>query len=154
MMEAFRIRPLTEADIRAIVEKCGGEVAHPDADRRAERGGDFILEGAAIDLKLLDEDGLQKSERQSKLAKPFRDEGFTAPVVVLDPAELSEAGQRGYHRTIEGPIKNAVASARQQLKQTRAERPDTTLSVLWVINNGYTALNHEELTALVAHRAR
>lgn len=154
MMEAFRIRPLTEADICMVVEKCGGQVAHPDADRRVERGGDFILGGAAIELKLLDEDGLQKSERQSKLAKLFRDEGFTAPVVVLDRNALSEAGQRGYDRAIEGPIKGAVASARQQLKQTRVERPDTALSVLWVINNGYTALNHEELTALVAHRAR
>ncbi|WOJ89275.1 hypothetical protein RZS28_15960 [Methylocapsa polymorpha] len=60
--------------------------------------------------------------------------------------------ERAYDRIIEGPIKNAVASARQQLKQTRTERPETTLSVLWVLNNGYTALNHEELTALVAHR--
>lgn len=154
MMDAFRIRPLTEADISIIIEKCGGEVAHPDADRRTERGSDFILGGAAIELKLLDEDGLQKSERQSKLAKLFRDEGFTAPVIVLDRARLSEPSQRIYDRTTEGPIKNAVSSARQQLKQTRIERSDTRLSVLWVLNNGYTALNHEELTALVAHRAR
>lgn len=153
-METFRIRPLTEADIRAVIEECGGKVAHPDADRRAERGSDFILGGAAIELKLLDEDGLQKSERQSKLARLFRDEGFVAPVVVLDRGRLSEPGQRTYDRTIEGPIKNAIASARQQLKQTSAERPDTTLSVLWIINNGYTALNHEELAVLVAHRAR
>jgi hypothetical protein len=52
-------------------------IAHPDAHRRTERGGDFILEGAAIALKLLDEDGFQKSERQAKLAKLFRDEGFS-----------------------------------------------------------------------------
>ena len=124
-------------------------VAHPDAHRRTERGGDFILEGAAIELKLLDEDGFQKSERQVKLAKLFRDEGFKAPVVVLDRGTC-EAGKRAYDRAIEGPIKGAIASARQQLKQTRTERPETTLSVLWVLNNGYTALNHEELTALVA----
>ena len=129
-------------------------VAHPDAHRRIERGGDFIIEGAVIELKVLDEDGLQKSERQAKLANLFRDEGFTAPVVVLDRGNLSEAGKRAYDRAIEGPIKNAVASARQQLRQTRAERPETSVSILWVLNNGYTALNHEELTALVARRAR
>lgn len=28
------------------------------------------------------------------------------------------------------------------------------ISVLWIINNGYTAINHDELTALVAHRVR
>lgn len=153
-MDTFRIRPLTEDDVRAVVESCGGVVAHPDAHQRTERGGDFILEGAAIELKLLDEDGLQKSARQAKLAKVFRDEGYKAPVVVLDRGNLSESGKRAYDRAIEGPIKGAIASARQQLKQTRTERPETTLSVLWVLNNGYTALNHEELTALVAHRTR
>src|SRR3954452_6933473 len=153
-MDAFRIRPLTEEDVRTVVESCGGAVAHPDAHQRTERGGDFILEGAAIELKLLDEEGLQKSERQAKLAKLFHNEGFNAPVVVLDRENLSKAGQRAYDRIIEGPIKNAVASARQQLKQTRTERAETTLSILWVINNGYTALNHKELTALIAHRVR
>jgi hypothetical protein len=153
-VDTFRIQPLTENDIRTVVESCGGVVAHPDAHLRTQRGGDFIIEGAVIELKILDEDGLLKSERQVKLAKLFRDEGFTAPVVVLDRKNLSEEGKRAYDRIIEGPIKNAVASARQQLKQTRTERPETTLSVLWVLNNGYTALNHEELTALVAHRTR
>ncbi len=122
-MDTFRIRPLTEGDVRTVIESCGGVVAHPDAHRRTERGGDFILEGVAIELKLLDEDGFQKSERQAKLAKLFRDEGSKAPVVVLDRGNLSEAGKRAYDRAIEGPIKGAIASARQQLKQTRTERP-------------------------------
>ena len=154
MMNAFGIRPVTEADLRAVVEACGGEVAHPDADRRTKRGGDFIFEGAAIELKLLDEDGFQKAERQAKLAELFREEGFTAPVVVLDRETLSADGQRTYDRIIEGPIKTAVASARQQLRQTRKERLDATHSILWLINNGYTALNHDEITALAARRVR
>ena len=127
-MDTFRIQPLTENDIRTVVESCGGAVAHPDAHLRIQRGGDFIIEGAVIELKILDEDGLLKSERQVKLAKLFRDEGFTAPVVVLDRKNLSEEGKRAYDRIIEGPIKNAVASARQQLKQTRTERPETERS--------------------------
>lgn len=154
MMDAFRIRPLTEEDIRSVVENCGGTVAHPDADRRKDRGSDFILESAAIELKMLDEDGFEKAERQEKLARIFKERGTKAPVVVLDPERLSVEGLRQYDRAIEGPIKTAVSSARKQLKQTRSERPDTTLSVLWIVNNGYTALNHDELTALVAHRVR
>jgi hypothetical protein len=153
-MEAFGIRPLSERDVSSMLEKCGGTIAHPDADRRAERGGDFIYDGAVIELKILDEDGLEKSDRQIRLATLFRDQGFTAPVVVLDRERLPEEARRLYDRAIEGPIKTAVASARRQLKQTRLERPDTSISVLWVLNNGYTALNHQELTALVERRVR
>jgi hypothetical protein len=66
--------------------------------------------------------GSKNLKRQSKFARLFGDEGFVTAVVVPDRARLSEAGLRSYDRAIEGPIKNAVASARQQLKQTRAER--------------------------------
>lgn len=153
-MDQFHIRPLTETDITEIVAAGGGVRAHPDADRRAERGGDFIVDGAVIELKLLDEDGLEKTQRQERVASLFLAEGCDAPVVVLDRETLSESGKLAYDRAIEGPIRGAIASARKQLKQTRSERPDTRLSVLWVINNGYTALNHDDLVRLVAHRVR
>lgn len=154
MEDTFRIRRMSEDDIRSIVEKCGGSLAHPDANRRKARGADFIVGGAAIELKMLDDNGFEKTERQEKLARIFKESGTKAPVVVLDPERLSAEGRRQYDRAIEGPIKTAISSARKQLKQTRSEKSGTTLSVLWVVNNGYTALNHDELTAMVAHRVR
>ena len=153
-MDQFYIRPLTEADLTGMVESAGGTVAHPDADRRSRKGSDFILQGAVIELKILSEDGFAKTERQQRLAILFRDEGFRAPVVVLDRETLSAPGRRAYDRIIEGPIKTEIATARKQLKETRKERSDTILSVLWVVNNGYTALNHDDIVRIVGHRAR
>ena len=153
-MDQFYIRPLTEADLTGMVEAAGGIVAHLNADRRSRRSSDFILRGAVIELKILNEDGFAKTERQQRLASLFRDEGIRAAVVVLDRENLSSPGRRAYDRIIEGPIKTEIASARKQLKETRKERSDTTLSILWVVNNGYTALNHDDLVRLVGHRAR
>lgn len=151
-MKSLYVQTIQETDVQAMIESCGGRIAHPDADQREKRGADFILGDAAIELKCLDEDGLQKRTRQEKLASLFRSEGYTAPVVVLDREQLSEKGQRTYDRALEGPIKNAVASARKQLKQTRSERPELKRSVLWIINNGYTALNHQELLEHASRR--
>lgn len=153
-MTGYFIRPLTQDDVNSILENAGGSIAHPDANKRTEPGGDFILGEAAIELKLLEEDGFEKSQRQRKLAALFQAEGFQAPVVVLDRHALSAAGQRTYDRAIEGPIKAAVAKAREQLKQTRKERADTEMAILWIVNNGYTALSNDEVIRLVAHRAR
>ena len=153
-MNTFHIRPLTEQDLASMVAAAGGTVAHPDATRRQRKGADFVLQNAVIELKFLSEDGFLKTKRQHRLASLFREEGFEAPVVVLDRENLSVTGQRKYDRIIEGPIKTEVASARKQLKETRRERPDATLSVLWVVNNGYTQLNHEELLRLVVHRVK
>ena len=39
-MEHFRIAPVSEADARAMVEAAGGRVAHPDYERRSDKGAD------------------------------------------------------------------------------------------------------------------
>jgi hypothetical protein len=155
MLDAFRIRPLTELDLDKVIEAAGGIRAHPDADRRDAKGADYRLGGALIEFKALEDEGLAKPERQSKLAALFRKyDNEVPPVVVLDREALPEEGRRNYDRILEGPIKNAVGSARKQLKQSRIEYPDVTTSILLVLNNGYTALDHKALLQMVTHRAR
>ena len=150
----LQIRPLTEEDIIGVVNSCGGRLAHPDADTRSKKGADFVISDTVVELKMLDEDGLQKRERQKRVAKIFCEDGYDSPVVVLDKARLSFSAKRLYDRAISGPIKNAISSAGKQLKQTRIELPETTRSVLWILNNGYSALSDDDLAEIVEHRVR
>lgn len=150
---SFRVRRLTEAEIETVIIRIGGKRAHPDADRRSLRGADFVLGSSVIELKILEDEGLDKSERQQKLAKLFRERFPARPTVVLDRGLLDPQGQRAYDRIVEGPVKTAVSSARQQLQQSRSEH-NATSTVLWVINNGYSSLSHDSLMELVARRAR
>lgn len=150
---SFRIRRLSEAEIETVVIRAGGKRAHPDADRRSLRGADFVLGTSVIELKILEDEGLDKPERQQKLAKLFRKRYPARPTVVLDRGLLDAQGQRAYDRIVEGPVKTAVSSARQQLLQSRSEH-NVTSTVLWVINNGYSSLSHSTLMELVARRAR
>ena len=150
----LQIRPLSENDIIKVISSCGGTVAHPDADRRTKKGADFVISDSVVELKMLDEDGLQKRERQKRVAKIFCEDGYDSPVVVLDKERLSASGKRLYDRAISGPIKKAISSAGKQLKQTRIELPKTTHSVLWILNNGYSALSDDDLAEIVEHRVR
>lgn len=152
-LPSFRIRRLSEAEIETVVIRAGGKRAHPDADRRSLRGADFVLGSSVIELKILEDEGLDKPERQQKLAKLFRERHPSRPTIVLDPGLLDTQGQRAYDRIVEGPVKTAVSSARQQLRQSRSEH-NATSTVLWVINNGYSSLSHSALMELVARRAR
>lgn len=153
-MQPFPIRALTEADLDSVVAGAGGKRAHPDADRRGKVGADFVLGSTIVELKMLDDEGFHKPERQVKLAELFRECNPYRPVVVLDPELLSDVELRRYRRIVEGPIKSAVAKSKHQLAQSREEYPDANGSVLWMINNGYTALDHETLQDLVANRVR
>jgi hypothetical protein len=153
-MEPGRVRPLTEADLDLVIQKAGGTRAHPDADRREKKGADYRLGSALIELKLLDDEGFAKPERQHKLAALFRAHAPRRPVIVLDRSLLPTPDQVRFDRIIEGPIKSAITKARQQLKQSRLEQRDVTCSVLLIINNGYTTLSHDVLVKIVANRVR
>ncbi len=153
-MDHFRIRPIAESDVDTVVLEAGGRRAHPDHDRRDLRGADFVLGDLVIELKALDEDGFDKPARQQKLATLFRGRDPERPVVVVDRKRLSEDDQRTYDRIVEGPVKNAIKSAKGQLEQSRTEFPDTKLSVVLLLNNGYTALDHDALLELAERRAR
>lgn len=153
-MDSFRIRPIEEPDVDEIVVVAGGRRLHADADRRRDKGADYLLGDSIIELKLLDDEGLAKPERQRKLADLFKSQFSGRPVIVLDRESLTPEGARKYDRILEGPVKTAVSSARAQLKQSRLETPGAKVNLLWVINNGYTALDDEALRKLVVHRAR
>lgn len=145
---------LSEADIDGIVIEAGGSRAHPDADQRQLKSADFLIDNALIELKLLDDEGFSKPERQSKLAKLFLALNPERPVVALDSRNLTEADQRKYRGIVEGPLKSAVRKARNQLVQSRSEFLDTKGSVLWIVNNGYMSLDHDALQQVVANRVR
>ncbi|KUL92588.1 hypothetical protein DK26_28275 [Bosea sp. WAO] len=149
-----RIRPLTEGSFNEIVELAGGRRAHPDQDRRAARNADYILGDAVIELKILDDEALSKVERQAKLAALFTALDPDRPVHVLDRELLDLTGQRAYDRTMEGPIKGAVKSAKGQLVQSRSEFPESKRSILMLVNNANTALDHDEIVQIVGRRAR
>ncbi|MHA7680631.1 hypothetical protein [Cupriavidus sp. PET2-C1] len=153
-MDHFRLRPISEPDIDQVVENSGGKRAHPDADRREQIGADYVLGNCVIELKALDDEGLAKPERQAKLAALFRPLNSSKPVVVLDRDSLPPPEQRNFDRILEGPIKTAISKAKKQLKQSRLEHEGTTTSIIWFINNGYTALDHDALLKLIAHRVR
>ncbi|HTQ12519.1 MAG TPA: hypothetical protein VMH86_01485 [Rhizomicrobium sp.] len=153
-MGDFLIKPISEADILSVVEAAGGRRAYADATRQKTPNADFILGNAVVELKLFEEEGLAKPERQQKLAALFREYEPARPVIVLDRSRLPPEGQRKYDRILEGPVKAAVASSRDQLLRSRSEFPEAQASILMLVNNGYTALDHKELLRIVAHRVR
>ncbi|MFC3165846.1 hypothetical protein [Ciceribacter thiooxidans] len=155
MLNLPRIRPLSEeADIDFVVMSAGGKRAHPDEDRRALRNSDYLLGNSIIELKLLEDERLDKPEAQAKIAKLFRPLDIDKPVIVVDPTKLDDSGRRTYANIMRAPIKNAVRSASGQLKQTKSEIDPSATTVMLVINNGLTTMGHEELLDHVVGRAK
>lgn len=153
-IDTFRIQPLTEVDVDSLIRSAGGQRLHADESVRELVCADYRLGESILELKLLEEEALQKPQRQAKIAGIFQEHNQGRPVIVLDTQSLPEDARRRYFRVIEGPIKTAIAKAKRQLRQSGKESSDASCSVLLVINNGYSSLDHEALVRLVAHRVR
>lgn len=141
-------------DIDAVLKRAGGSRAHLDSNRRTLSNSDYVLGHSIIELKILEDERLEKPEAQAKIAELFRSISVDRPVVVIDPGALNKAQRQEYDAIIRAPIKAAVRSARVQLKQTRSEVDPDSTNVLLIINNGFTTLTHEDLLEHTAGRAR
>jgi hypothetical protein len=137
-MESIKIKRISEGDFDNVLASAGGR-------RLPEEGSaDYELNEAFIELKLLEEEGLEKETRRLKLAKLFRARQPGRPVIIIDPDKLDAAGQREYYSIVEGPIKTHVKKAARQLEKTANERRPNATRVLVIANIGYTALSPEE----------
>jgi hypothetical protein len=155
MLELPRIRPLSEdQDIDFVIAQAGGMRAHEDSDRKKTKNSDYVLGQSIIELKLLDEERLEKPEAQAKIASLFGLLLPERPVIVVDASTLEQSDRYTYAAIMQGPIRGIVKSARAQLKQSRRDIDESTTTVLFVVNNGLAALSHEELVSHVVTRVQ
>ena len=150
----IRIRPLSEDVFTEIIELAGGRRAYADHINMTMKNADYILGDAVIELKILDDDSLKKRDRQKKLSHLFNKKDPNRPVHVLDRNLLDPNEQKAYGRAMETPIKNAVRTAKGQLAQSRSQFPNTNCSILMLVNNANTALDHDEILEMAGRRAR
>ena len=132
MLEFPRIRPLSEdRDIDFIITQAGGRRAHEDWDRKDTKNADYVLGKSIIELKLLGDERLEKSEAQAKIGSLFGALQPDRPVVVIDPIMIQQNDLYAYATIMQGPIKGVVRSARAQLKQSRREIGEDATTVLF-----------------------
>jgi len=137
-MEYMRIKTITEGGFDQVVISAGGS-------RILEEGSaDYRLNEAIVELKLVSEEGFEKTERQKKLADLFREAQPNRPIVVINPTRLNESDSRSYYRIVEVPIKNACKKASKQLQTTAERESKPPVRVLVILNIGYTLLSPDE----------
>lgn len=151
-MDYMRIYKLIEDDFDRIIESAGGKRLSVDGSREKPRNADYILDDAIIELKFVEEEGLEKQERQRKLADIFKKQFPGKPVVVLDPKLLGEKGRRDYYKAMLTPIRARLKKAAKQLKRTVQEHKEKAKVVI-LLNVGYGSLHHKEFKEIAINHA-
>lgn len=144
------IEHLTEDQFDRMILECGGSRFVEDSSIQEGANADYLLFDNLIELKLIEEEGLNKDLRQQKIAELFAEAFPDDPVIVLDPSLLNEDQKRRYLRMLEVPIKTQVKKASKQLQSSEKKLGTKIKSrVLVIINVGYMALRQDLFKELV-----
>lgn len=144
-MDYLRIGRILESDFDTLVQEAGGMPYSADPSREEKKNADYRLGNAVIELKISEEEGLEKDTHRGKMAALFRRAFPDRTTLILEPSLLEEEDRRKYYRILETPVKRRIKKADKQLaiSATAGE-----VRVLVLVNNGYAALSHEEFKTL------
>ena len=143
---------ITESFIDRIVLAAGGHrLEGVEANHGRTKNADYLIDDMVLELKILEEEGLEKESRQEKLGELLvAGRAFDGTSLPLSPELVAPESRRRFLDALGGPIKNAVKSASKQIRSTKTHlgRPDLRGGVI-VVNSGYGSLDPETFEHLV-----
>ena len=155
MNAIFPIPRISEGFFDKVIEKVGGRRLYDSEMKDGVKNADYLLPGAVLELKIIEEEGLEKKTRQNKIKKLLSENYILPKEVDIDIKRIPDEIKPEYKKILGGPIKTAVKKSSKQIKDTKAHlnRP-FDIGILLAVNNGYGSLLHDEFENLVLTYAR
>lgn len=146
----FPIPRITESFFDKVIEKAGGRRLEENEKNEGVDNADYLLPGAVLELKIIEEEGLEKESRQEKIKKLFTENYILPSEINIDIKSIPTEIKPAYKKILGEPIKRAVKKAAKQIKETKSYlKRDIDLGILLAVNNGYASLQHDEFENLV-----
>ena len=140
----------------AVIEDIGGRrLTAQELKIIPADNADYCIHNGIAELKIFEEDPLQKKDRQDELADYFKENFMLAPEVDINIKHLNDDAKHGYKKIVGKRIKKAVKKAGRQIRETKsALQRNFDLGILIAVNNGCNSLPHDEFSNLVLTNAR
>lgn len=155
MNVVFPIPRITESFFDTVIEKAEGRRLFDEEKAEGIDNADYLMTGAVLELKIFEEEGLEKKIRQKKIKKLFEQNYYLTSEVDLDIKTIPDEIKPEYKKILGGPIQTAVKKAAKQIKATKQYLGRSLyFGILLAVNNGYASLQHDEFDNLVLTHAR
>jgi len=152
----FPVPRITEGFVDKIIELMGGRrLTEEEKGFEKDENADYLLPGTVAELKILEEEGLEKQGRQDKVAEALSNNFYLPDEVDIDIRRMPESAKARYRNIIGTPIRKRVRKAAKQIKKTKARLGRRNESGLLIaINNGFNSLPHDEFDNLLLSYCR
>jgi len=153
--KTIRAPRIDESFLDQIMAKAGGRrLTLEERGYDKIRNVDYLLQNSLVELKDIQEEGLEKPERQTKLADLFRPYSPDNDEILIDPSILTDDDIFRYADIVGEPLKNQIKSAAQQIKSTKVHLADDNLrGGIILLNSGYFTLTGEGFHELACRYA-
>ncbi|KAF0190495.1 MAG: hypothetical protein FD165_2663 [Gammaproteobacteria bacterium] len=151
----FPIPRITESFIDGVIENLGWrryvDIREP---LDGEMNVDYVSPHELMELKIFEEEGLQKSERQTKIAALYREVASAGAIVDIELDHVPDDIRREFETLVSRPLQSAVKKAAKQIRSSSATLGMEGGGILIGVNNGYSYLNADNFEKLLVRRCR
>jgi hypothetical protein len=120
-----------------------------------EKNADYVSQSGLIaELKIIEEEGIEKATRQTKIAELYEKFGNLENTVDITLEHSPSDLKRELESIVSEPLKHPIKEASKQIQQSKAQLNLTGPGVLIVVNNGYSYLNAENFSRLIVRRCQ
>jgi len=145
-MEDLHFSSLAENDFDEIIFNAGGG-RYTNDTKIQELNCDYVLDETVIELKIIEEEPIDKKEKQKKFIELFPS---NADTVILYP---NDEQKYKYYSILESPIQKALKKASKQL-QASATNINAKLRIAIIMNNGLYMVSEREFEEITIRRAK
>lgn len=145
---------LNESFVDQLIISSGGHrVTREEAGNFKEKNADYILGSFVLELKQFEQEGLEVSTRQEKIAKIINRYTLNAPAQQIDPLQLNENDFREYWEVVGIPVQKRIKAASKQVKSTINRLDGNHTGGVILLNTGYLSIPHDFLISMAERYA-
>lgn len=115
---------------------------------------DYVGPNAVAELKIFEEEGLEKGERQKAIAELFSPYVSSGSIVGIELETIPREMSMKFENLVSSPFKSAIKKASKQLNESASVHGATGEQVIIAVNNGYSYLNADNFERLFVSRAK
>jgi len=155
MESMFPVPRITESFIDGVADQLGWKrFSAVRSVAEGEQNADYVAPSGILELKIFEEEGLDKTERQSKLAHLFESVSAGDDVVDIDLNSAPEKIRQKLESIVSKPLQTAIKKASKQIKSSALALQSDGVGVLIAVNNGFSYLDADNFERLVIRRCR
>jgi len=146
---------LNEDFVDSLICDSGGHRVTPEeAGNFEEKNADYVLGSFVLELKQLEQEGLEVPTRQQKISQIFDRYYSDGLVQQIDPYQLNESDFQEYWEVVGIPVQKRIKAASKQVGSTMKRLGgDKYTGGVILLNTGYLSLPHDFLVSMAKRYA-